>query len=391
MTEISGGKIYGLLEELVTRPSENPPGREKAVAEYLVERIESSPVPFGIEVSRVEPDRPNVIARAGDPSKGSVLLTGHTDVVPAKAADWSGDPYDLNERDGRLIGRGVSDMKGGLAAELCAAESFFQDAEESGEVILAFVVGEETGGAGMANLVREGIDADAAILGEPTEMNICTAQKGALFFELVVRGCAAHSSQPQNGVNAIETLCGIVAQLEELTSSNTTGGNIGGEAFWTETVAATEIEGGETHNVVPDHASTTIDWRIPPSKQEYPEDYRRRVEQFLAQIGDPTDGEIEWESIQYTKPAQISPQEPIVTALSSATSDFGVDGRLTGFNAGTDARILINRGHIPTALFGPGSIKSDAHTVDESVAFDDLVLASKVYRKALENFFEQSP
>lgn len=115
-------EIVTLTRELVERESENPPGNEQAVAEYLKQRLESSPVSFTIEVNEVSPGRPNVIARGGNPAKGTVLLTGHTDVVPAEPTNWSHNPYELRVGNDRVIGRGTSDMKGALAAKILATE-----------------------------------------------------------------------------------------------------------------------------------------------------------------------------------------------------------------------------------------------------------------------------
>lgn len=201
MTRVDGNGLNALIQDLVEIPSENPPGNERRIAEFLADRLADSPVDFTVEVDPVEEDRPNVVARAGDPAAGTLLLAGHTDVVPADADDWGGDPYDLRCEDGRLVGRGTADMKGALAAKIVGTEAYFQ-AGGSGEVVLAFVVGEENGGVGTADLVESEIDADGAIIGEPTDMTVAIAEKGVARFTISTYGENAHSGSTPSRVCA---------------------------------------------------------------------------------------------------------------------------------------------------------------------------------------------
>jgi len=148
MPGVPEAELVDLLTEIIAREMINPPGKEGALAEYFVDRFEASPVEFDIKRQEVQPGRPNVVARAGDPAKGSLLLTGHMAVVPASPNDWSADLFELQRENARLIGRGTADMKGALAAKLVAAEAFLTEYDDTGEVILAFTVDEEVGGSG---------------------------------------------------------------------------------------------------------------------------------------------------------------------------------------------------------------------------------------------------
>ena len=148
MTTVSSKELINLAGTLVGYKSVNPPGDEQRIADFLVDRLERSSAAFSVHRQSVRPGRSNVIARAGDPERGSLLLTGHMDVVPAASGSWRGDPFELHQHEDRLVGRGIADMKGALAAKLLAAEAFLDDADTPGEVILAFVVDEEVGGKG---------------------------------------------------------------------------------------------------------------------------------------------------------------------------------------------------------------------------------------------------
>jgi acetylornithine deacetylase/succinyl-diaminopimelate desuccinylase family protein len=379
MTE---SEVVELAGELVERESENPPGNERAVAESLRDRLESSPVPIDVDFYEVEADRPNVVARAGDPENGTVLLTGHVDVVPANAADWSGDPYELRERGDRVVGRGISDMKGALAAKVLAAERYYADADRPGEVVLAFVVDEEANGAGTRALVERGLDADVAIIGEPSELQACVAQKGVVRYELTVRGESGHSGRPDDAVNAISGIRRVIERVEALDDrlrEETEHPHLAPE-----TVTVTEIAGGIAPNVVPDSVTATVDWRFLPGTTS-PDAFDRRIAETVE--GATLDGEqvdVGVERTVFARAAEIPADHDLVEAVTDAADRAGVSAEVVGFNAATDARFLVHDADIPTVLFGPGSIERDAHTVDESIRAADLAATVDTYRGALD-------
>lgn len=374
--------VVDLTRELVERESENPPGNEQAVADYLVERLGASPVPFAVETYDVEPGRPNVVATVGDPDRGTVLLTGHVDVVPSHADDWSQDPYELGERDGRVVGRGTADMKGALAAKLLATEAYYQSTDDPGSVILAFVIDEEDQGRGTRALIERGIDADAAIIGEPTDMQVCVAQKGVVRYDLTVRGRSGHAGTPDDAVNAITGLRRVLDRVEELDGRLRQGSSH--PLLDPETVTVTEVVGGLAPNVVPDLATATLDWRFHPGTTT-PEPLDDRLSASLD--GLTLNDErlpVEWERKVFARAAEIASDHNLVREVQAAADAAGLHARAVGFNAATDARFLVHDAGIPTVLFGPGSIERDAHTVDESVLIDELVSTVDTYRFSLD-------
>ncbi|MFC7026847.1 M20 family metallopeptidase [Halomicroarcula sp. GCM10025710] len=364
----------------MARPSENPPGDERAVAEWLETRLEESPTPFTVETTEVLPDRPNVVARVGDPANGSVVLNGHTDVVPASEADWTSGPYEPTVRDGRLFGRGAADMKGALAAMVVATERYVERADDPGEVVLAFVVDEEHGGSGMRALVESGLDADVAIVGEPTEMNVCTAIKGVARYEAVVHGESCHSGQPDEGRDAIKGLDALLGRVQSLDDELESTSH---PVLSHEDVTVTEVEGGIAPNVVADRAEATIDWRFLPGTTE-PDPFDERLRDAVGELS--VDGgslDLDLERTVFARAGEIRNDHELVSALLDVGQAAGAASELVGFDAATDARFLIHDAEIPTAHFGPGSLTEDAHTVDESVAVEDLVTAAEVYEEAL--------
>lgn len=381
MTAGSEAPVLELTRELVARASENPPGDEQAVAEWLAERLEASPVSFSVETTDVFEGRPNVVARAGDPERGSLLLAGHTDVVPADESNWTTDPYDPTVRSGRLVGRGTADMKGAIAAMVVAAERYLDSADDPGEVVLAFVVDEEHGGNGMQRLVEDGVDADAAVIGEPTELDVCTAIKGVARYEVTVRGESCHSGQPDEGRDAIRGLKELLDRIERLDADLESTSH---EVLAHEDVTVTEVAGGLAPNVVADRADATIDWRFLPGTTEA-DPFDDRLRSTLADLTvDGVEFPVDIDRTVFARAGETDPDHPIVTSVIDAARENGVDAALVGFDAATDARFLIHDAGIPTVHFGPGSITEDAHAVDESVAVDELVTTAAVYESILE-------
>lgn len=386
MGEIDRENLVNLAETLVGIPSENPPGDENGVASALVDRLEASPVDFSVERTEVLPGRPNVIARGGDPIRGTVLLTGHTDVVPAEADQWSGDPYTLRHEDGRLIGRGISDMKGALAAKTVAAEDYLTRCDEPGEVILGFVVDEEHGGRGTRAMVEDDIDADAAIIGEPTELDVCITQKGVVRYRIEILGESVHSGTPDEGIDAIRAAGRLLSTLDSLNEELRTERQH--PLLAPETLTVTEIDGGIAPNVVADRAELTIDWRFHPGRATDPEPFDDRIERQIASTVFDENVDVDYERTVFARGAEIPTDHELVRRVMDAAAAAGVDSEPRGFNAATDARFLIHDAGIPTVLFGPGSIEEDAHTVDESITVDSLLACAKVYRNTLERLLD---
>ncbi|WP_224449219.1 M20 family metallopeptidase [Haloprofundus salilacus] len=389
--DVNETAVVELTRTLVGCPSPNPPGGEAAVVDALVEYLDESPVDWSLERDEIEPGRPNLVARAGDPERGRVLLAGHTDVVPANADNWTGDPYELRRRndrpDGdRLVGRGVADMKGALAAKVVAAEAFLTNHDDPGEVVLGFAIDEERGGPGTERIVDAigGTGAvDAAVVGEPTDLHVAVAQYGALDWEVTAYGRESHSGRPDRGINAIDGLRCALNGVAELTSEVAAEEHPILEPG--PTISVTQIEGGTAPHVVPGEARATVSWRTLPDGPD-PAAYDERVKRAVdSGLTDAPPVEIEVRRTMTVDAAAVDADHPLVRRTVAAARDVGVESEIVGFNAGSDTRFLIPRG-IPAVLFGPGSIEDDAHTVDESVAVADLVVTARVYEHLLERY-----
>jgi acetylornithine deacetylase len=181
-----------------------------------------------LETHRRDPDWPGeemprrslpvVIGRAGARGGRRLILSGHLDVVPpGDPATWTADPWGAEIRDGRLYGRGACDMKGGVTSILGAVRAL-RDADRldhlGGELLVVLVPSEEDGGQGTLAAIRAGAVGDAAIITEPSNLDVVVAHAGAITFRLIVPGRAAHASQRREGVSALDNLFTLTRALE---------------------------------------------------------------------------------------------------------------------------------------------------------------------------------
>ncbi len=372
---VDTNRLIDLASALIQIPSENPPGNERPVAEFLTGYLTDAGLPA--ELVEFAPGRANVVARITSPQPGPHLVfCGHLDVVPA-GEGWSVHPYKPEVRDGRLYGRGSADMKGGIAAMLAAVDAVRRVALPlRGTLTLAFVGDEEAGGIGIRHSVHKGLCGDWAIISEPTDLRPVVAHKGDINFCIKVRGIAAHSSVPHRGVNAIHKAAKVVDLVQQLDKrlrerSHPLVGH--------PTVSVGTIHGGTITWMVPDECSLSVDRRVLPSErpdeviaefQTLLDDLALQDDQFWFELSIPV----------LALPMEIDPNEPVVVALRRASEHvLGKDPGVHGWPATCDASVLVHEGNTPTVIFGPGSIDLAAHKPDESVAVQELVQAAQIY------------
>lgn len=207
------GELKEILKKLIAIPSVT--GNEHDIAIYIADYLRQCGVD-SVELQPVEGKRLNVVAHLKGEKVGPVvLLTGHMDTV-APGEGWRTDPFKATERDGRIYGRGAADMKGGIAAILVAIRNAAAQREQMrGEAIIAFVCDEEAYSKGVDALIRSGIRADYGIAAEP-EWDAVIGAVGKMLIKVRVYGIAAHGSQPEKGINAVEEGAKFLAALDRL-------------------------------------------------------------------------------------------------------------------------------------------------------------------------------
>ena len=373
------GDALALTRALVRVDSRNPslvadaPG-EAAVAALLRDVLVAWG--FAAEVQEAAPGRPNVVARIGGGGGPSLMLNGHLDVVGT--ATMVHAPFDAEERDGRLYGRGATDMKAGVAAMCAAAWRAAQAGVLRGEVIVAAVADEEWTSIGTSALVASGVRADAAVVTEPTRLAVCPAHRGFVWVEVTVHGRAAHGSRYDLGVDAIRLAAELLVELDRFERDvlvRRTHPLLGRASLH-----ASTIRGGEGMSTYPERCVVTIERRTLPGEQ--PADavaevraacdrVRARRPEFRADVVPGTS----------QAPSDVATDAPIVRALADALQAEGEQARIEGLSAWTDAALL-NAAGIPAVCFGPGDITL-AHADEEWVDMDEIERATRVLARLL--------
>ena len=379
-------ELVDLTIQLVQTPTENPPGNEKGAAQFLKSILPK--MGFKVKILLSPKRRWNIVAEKRWGKGGRTLIfNGHLDVVPAgDPSQWKYPPFQGKLCKGRIYGRGASDMKSGIASFIHAL-SMIDRSEISlhqGAVILHLVSDEESHGhQGMDFLTQKGgIQGDAALVGEPTDLHPVIAHKGALWLRISTFGKSAHSAKPHLGVNAIEKMIKLMDRLNSLT--------LGGEhpLLGKPTLSIGTIQGGTKINVVPDRCEIEVDRRMLPGEK------KKEVLGEMKEILDSLQSQdslfqYRMEEIDYAEPSEVDPEEEIVRVGVEAIQEvLGKKPPLRAFSGFTDSRFYINQCHIPTLVFGPGDT-NQIHTTDESVEVEALVHAAHIYGLILINYLSK--
>jgi len=375
-------EVLRYAQALIAAPSENPGGTEDEVADVAMGIL--TDLGADIQVVRSEEGRPSVVARLGSGERPRLAWNGHLDTVPAgDRSTWSRGPFEGAVVDGRLVGRGACDMKGPIASALAAVAALrHADLSLAGTLDLHLVADEELAGIHGTRVLRDQglLVQDAAIVGEPSEMEIALAERGGAWVTAIAHGKAAHGSQPHRGVNAIVTMSRFLLRLPEALPDRKH------PLVGSPTVNVALVTGGSAPNVVPDRCEVEIDRRIVPGEED-PEEvlapFRLLVDDLVAEQ---PETHIEISLKEWTEAAETTGDSVIATLVRGAiAAETGSAPPFVGFTGITDARFYINDAHIPTVIAGPGSL-SLAHTANESIGVDEMVTAARAYARMFVGF-----
>jgi succinyl-diaminopimelate desuccinylase len=369
-------EVIALTRQLIKIPSENPPGEEEAVSEFIAEKLKS--IGLTVRFHEYKPNRPNVVGLLqGGKGKPILMFNGHTDTVPTGDKSlWTTDPFSADIRDGKIYGRGAADMKGALAAMISAAQAVVESSVKlKGTLIFSFVADEEVTGFGTKNLIDRGYRADFAVVGEPTELKVQTAHKGVVGLKIKTKGRAAHASMPNEGVNAIYGMSKICLALKEKQYGLMTKKH---HLLGSPTINVGTIRGGLKTNMVPDHCEITVDRRLLPG--ESPENVKFEIDMLLDELKEHNPLlRVESEIINVAEPSETHAHERVVKIAREAVKEImKEDPGITGFIATCDMRFLVNQARIPTIILGPGNLRQ-AHTVDEYIETRQVLNGAKIY------------
>jgi succinyl-diaminopimelate desuccinylase len=353
MTDLTG---LELTRKLIAFDTINPPGREFDCATFLADILERAG--FKIRLHDWQSQRPNLIATlpaTEAPVRDALVFSGHLDTVPLGQADWSVDPFAGEIREGRLYGRGTSDMKSGVAACVMAGLALAREPVRRAEVRLILSAGEETGCEGVLALADRPETlgtCEALIVAEPTDNRPFVGHKGALWLQLVHKGVTAHGSMPEKGVNAIFAACESVSALRGFDFGVTPHPVMGGPSLNVGNMTA-----GMNINSVPDLAHVGVDIRSTVGQSNA---------EIKAQLGDVLDDDVEIVTLTDMDHVYTDPDTPWMQQVFSVVGDVSGTapevGTATYF---TDASVLKPvMGDPATLIMGPGAMAM-AHQTDE--------------------------
>lgn len=356
-----------LLRDLVAIDSVNPslvPGAagERDVAAAIAAHMRR--IGLDVELQDAAPRRPNVVGVLEGRGPGpSLMFCGHMDTVGVEGMER---PFDPHERDGRLYGRGAQDMKGGVAAMIDAARVLAAEGLAAGRLIVAAVVDEEYESVGADALVGRW-RADAAVVTEPTSLEIATGHKGFAWFEIETRGRAAHGSRPTDGRDAILRMGRVLARLELLDRElqRRSPDPLTGVA----SLHASLIDGGREWSSYPDRCALRMERRTVAG--ETAERAHGEVVAILEslKLEDP-EFEASVRPAFSRPPYALARDHALPRAMALAAEASGVPVRFGGMSFWTDAAVLGSAG-IPSVLFGPGG--AGLHGLEEYVEVADVL------------------
>lgn len=388
-----------LLQSLVQADSTQ--GNEAEAQQIVIDTLNE----LGLDVDRWDPDgeslskhpyfassrdnfngSPNVVGvQKGTGDGRSIIFNGHIDVVPAGDREqWDFDPYSGKVVDGKMYGRGVTDMKGGNVAMLLAIKALQNiGIQLKGDVIFQSVVEEESGGSGTLAAVLKGYKADAAIIPEPTNMKVFPKQQGSMWFRVHVKGRSAHGGTRYQGVSAIEKSLAVVDHIRQLEKQR--NDRISDPLYQNIPIPIPinvgKIEGGDWPSSVADLVK--IEGRMGISPEETMENAKAEMEEWLEKLKevDPWFEEspvrLEWFGARWL-PGSIDLEHKLMNTLVSTYRDVLDEEPIVEASPwGTDGGLLTEVGNTPSLVFGPG-VTGMAHFPNEYIELDKVFEVAEI-------------
>ena len=364
-----------LTRQLIGFDTRNPGGNESECIEFLSRFLKDAG--FAVSTASFEDGRPSLVARWGDGKRPALCFAGHVDTVPLGAAPWQFDPFAGKIHDGKMYGRGVCDMKAGVAAMVTAACRLGPRLAHGDDLILLIVAGEETGCQGSRCLAEQPEllgNAGALVVAEPSDNIPLVGHKGALWLSARFAGRTAHGAMPEKGDNAVFKATAAVERLRGFGFDMPAHPYLGSP-----TLNLGYFHGGLNINSVPDAAELGIDIRTVPGLDHG--ELRDRLQRCLgpdatlAPIVDVralwSDPDHPWIQAVFDTVATITGQRP-----EPKTVAFFTDG----------SPLQAAYGGIPTLVLGPGE-SSMAHQTDECCRVADIDIATTLYERIAEDWY----
>jgi acetylornithine deacetylase len=388
-----------LLKRLVQERSVS--GDESSAQAVIIEKLRE----LGLEIDIWEPDfselqkhpyfvsprttftgSSNVVGvKKGSGGGKSILLNGHIDVVPeGDVKQWAYNPYSGEVVNGKMYGRGTTDMKGGTVSMLLAIEAIHSlNLPLKGDIMFQSVIEEESGGAGSLAAILRGYKADVAIIPEPTSMKIFPKQQGSMWFRLTVTGKSAHGGTRYEGISAIEKSLLVIEKVIELEKIRNE--RIQDPLYQAIPIPVPinigKISGGNWPSSVPDQV--IVEGRIGVAPDEEMEEVKREFEEYIKQLSQydqwflTNQVEVTWYGARWV-PGTIDLEHTAMKLLENSYEKVRHQTPVIEASPwGTDGGLLTKVGNIPTIIFGPGTTEV-AHYPNEYILLDHMFEAAEI-------------
>ena len=367
-----------LTRELLQFNTINPPGAERDCARRLGKMLEDGG--FSVSYHEFADTRTSVVATiGGKQEKPPICFTGHLDVVPLGMAPWTRDPFAGDTDGDRVYGRGVSDMKSGVAAFVVAALNLAPLLKNSAGITLVLTAGEEVGCEGAKFLAEQSVldRAGAIVIAEPTANYPCIGHRGLLWVEIETRGKTAHASMPEQGVNAIFKMNKVIDDLEHFDWQHHCG--IGCHPLMGKpTMNVATIHGGLNTNSVPDSVKLTVDMRTVPGIDHV--HLCNSIQTLIGQKG--TVRKLVETPVLYSEPDEW------IESVFEIAAPF-IDGKPTprAIMFSTDGADLKRAygGNIPAVIIGPGQPEM-AHQTDEWCSIQRIDQSVEIFDRVMRDW-----
>ena len=359
-------EVVELTRELIAQNTINPPGNELLCMDILLPRLVDAG--FSIRRADLSEGRPSIVARFGGDGP-AVALTGHVDVVPLGEAPWTKDPFGGEIDNGRLYGRGSTDMKAAVASMVLAAIHAASENGEGRPIELVITAAEETSLEGARLVCEQGLlgEAGLLIIGEPTSNRPAFGHRGGFWYDVIFKGQTAHGSRPDLGHNAL-----LDAARAALTVSQWKIDDVDHPVMGRSTVNASRLFSGQNINSVPDLATLTLDYRLLPGV-----DHHWVVEQTRIMTGAE-----HVETLQAAEGFWSDPEQPALRGVRDLLGMHEVEATPYG----TDGSFLVpGYDNVPTVIIGPGEMEQ-AHQTDEWCSVNALEQSVELYKTIIRTW-----